>query len=138
MAENKTKPTARSVDAHIAAIAHDAQRADCLALVELMRRATGEPPAMWGPSIVGFGKYRYKYASGREGESCLAGFAARGTGLAIHLSPDAPGQQALLARLGKHTMGKSCLTLRRLADVDMGVLEQLVASSVAETRRRHP
>lgn len=92
---------------------------------------------MWGPSIVGFGSYSYKYESGRTGESCLTGFAVRGKELVVYLVAESPEQQALLARLGKHKMGKACLYFKRLADLDAKVLEALVAASVAETRRRH-
>jgi hypothetical protein len=92
---------------------------------------------MWGPSIVGYGSHRYTYESGRTGEICLAGFAIRGRDLVIYLLPDAKGQDALRSRLGKHTMGKSCLYFRRLADLDKTVLEQLIADSVAEVKRRY-
>lgn len=91
---------------------------------------------MWGPSIVGFGSYRYTYDSGRSGEAPLAGFAIRGRELVIYLAPDQDEQKSLLPRLGPHKMGKSCLYFKRLADLDRSVLEQLVTASVAEVRRR--
>lgn len=103
-----------------------------------MRKVTKQPPVLWGPSIVGFGRYAYTYASGHSGESCLVGFASRKGDISIYLSVASPTQQALLSRLGKHKMGKSCLSIKRLADVDAKVLEQLVAGSVAEITRRHP
>lgn len=137
MAENKTAPTGASVAAHLAAIDDPTRRADCKALVKMMTRVTGQKPKMWGPSIVGFGSYHYKYDSGREGDSCLAGFASRKADLVVYLVGSPPGQDALLARLGKHKMGKACLYLRTLKDVDADVLEQLVAGSVAEVKRRH-
>ena len=92
---------------------------------------------MWGPTIVGFGSYHYKYESGREGEACLTGFAARGKELVVYLVASGPEQEALLARLGKHRMGKACLYIRRLADIDTAILEQLVRDSVAELKRRY-
>lgn len=133
----KTRPTRANVQGYIASRASDAQRPDCQALIALLGKVTGEQPKMWGPSIVGFGKYRYRYESGRTGESCLTGFAIRGKELVVYLVADGNDQASLLARLGPHKMGKSCLYLKRLADVDTGVLEQLVAGSVMEVRRRH-
>lgn len=137
MAGNKTLATDASVDAHLAAVASDGQRQDCAALIELMGRVTQQPPTMWGPSIVGFGSYHYRYESGREGDACLTGFAVRKHEIAVYLVASGPDQDALLARLGRHRMGKACLYLRRLADVDAAVLEQLVAGAVAEVRRLH-
>jgi NAD(P)-dependent dehydrogenase (short-subunit alcohol dehydrogenase family) len=93
---------------------------------------------MWGPSIVGYGRYTYRYASGTSGESCVTGFAIRGRDLVVYLVAESPRQEALLARLGKHKLGKACLYLKRVADVDLAVLESLVAEAVAEVRRRHP
>jgi len=93
---------------------------------------------MWGPSIVGFGSYHYKYPSGHEGDSALAGFAARGSELVVYIAADFEGRDVLLAKLGKHKTGKVCVYIRRLANVDLKVLETLVARSVAETKRRYP
>ncbi len=137
MAENKTKATEVSVDAYLAAVENESVRADCQALAKLMAKWTKEKPKMWGPSIVGFGAYHYKYDSGREGDSCATGFAARKNEIAIYLMAEAADQAELLGRLGKHKMGKACLYVRRLADVDAGVLQQLVQGSLAELRRRH-
>lgn len=137
MTDNKTRPTAVSVDEHIAAIPNEGQRSDCLALVELLGKITREKPRMWGPTIVGFGSYHYEYESGREGDSCVTGVAARGSELVVYLAASSPGQQALLARLGKHRMGKACLYIRRLGEIDMAVLEQLVSGSVTEIKRRY-
>ncbi|MES2129546.1 MAG: DUF1801 domain-containing protein [Pseudomonadota bacterium] len=137
MAENKTKATAASVDAYLAAIEDEARRSDCVALSRLMAKASGEKPVMWGTGIVGFGSYHYVYDSGREGDSCLVGFASRKGDISIYLTADFPGIEDVLARLGKHKRAKACLYVRRLADVDLQVLEQLVAGSVAERRRRH-
>ncbi len=134
----KTKPTRVSVASHIAAVANEEQRNDAQTLVALMRRVTKQEPRMWGPSIVGFGSYHYKYASGHEGDSALTGFAARGSELVVYIAPDFEGRDVLLARLGKHKTGKVCVYMRRLANVDLKVLETLVARSVAETKRRYP
>ena len=134
----KTKPTEVSAESHIAAIGNVGQRNDAQTLVALMRRVTKREPRMWGPSIVGFGSYHYKYASGHEGDSALAAFAARGSELVVYIEADFEGRDALLAKLGKHKTGKVCVYMRRLADVDLKVLETLVARSVAETRRRYP
>lgn len=137
MAENKTRPTGASVDDHIAAIADEGRRDDCRALVALFTRVTGQPPVMWGPSIVGFGSYTYKYESGHGGECCVTGFAARKNDISIYLMEGGPEQEQLLKQLGRHKMGKACLSVRRLSDVDLGVLEQLIAGTVAANRRRY-
>lgn len=93
---------------------------------------------MWGPSIVGFGSYHYKYASGHEGDSALAGFAVRGSGVVVYIEAGFEGRDALLAELGKHKTGKVCVYIRRLANIDLRVLETLVTRSVAETKCRYP
>lgn len=137
MAQLKTQPTDASVDAYIASRASPAQEADCRALMALLEKVTHEKPRMWGPSIVGYGTYRYTYDSGRTGEMCRAGFAIRGRELVVYLISEGAEQEALRARLGTHRMGKSCLYLRRLADIDASVLEQLVAGSVAQLKARY-
>jgi len=136
MAENKTKATEASVAVHLAAIADESRRKDCEVLAQLMTRATHEQPRMWGPSIVGFGSYHYKYESGREGDSCLVGFAARKGDISVYLMGAFPEREALLARLGRHKLAKACLYLRRLSDVDLAVLEELVARSAAAVKDR--
>ncbi len=133
----KTLPTQVSVAEHIAARATPAQQADCQMLMALLQRLTGEPPAMWGASIVGYGAYHYTYDSGRSGTMCRTGFAIRGRELVVYLVAEGDDQPALLARLGPHKMGNACLYIKRLADVDTAVLEQLVAGSLAALRRRH-
>lgn len=138
MAVAKTKPTDVSVESHIAAIRNEEQRNDAQALVTLMRKVTKQEPRMWGPSIIGFGRYHYKYASGHQGDSALAAFAARGRELVVYLAPAFEGRDALLAKLGEHRTGKVCVYIRRLADVDLKVLESLVARSVADTKSRYP
>ena len=134
----KTKPTEVSAKSHIAAIASEEQRSDAQILVALMRRVTKQEPRMWGPSIVGFGSYHYKYASGHEGDSAVTGFAARGSELVVYIAADFEGRDVLLAKLGKHKTGKVCVYIRRLANVDLKVLETLVARSVTEMKRRYP
>lgn len=128
-AKIKTQATEVSVDSFIDSVEHPQRQADARILVELMGRVTGEPAVMWGPSIIGFGRYHYKYESGREGDMCAAGFSPRKTSLVVYLLAGAGSQQELLARLGPYTMGKSCLYIKRLADIDMAVLEQLIRES---------
>ena len=137
MAESKTKPTDASIDEYLASRASAAQLSDCKALIALLQRVTGQAPLMWGPSIVGFGSYRYPLASGKTGESCATGFAIRGKELVVYLVAEAPDQASLLAKLGKHKFGKACLYFKRLADLDQKVLEQLVRGSLAELKRRY-
>jgi hypothetical protein len=137
MAKNKTKPTGASVKDYIASRANEQQRADVRELMALLKSITRQPPKMWGPSMVGYGTQRYTYESGRTGEIPLAGFAIRGRDLVVYVYADSRRQKALLATLGKHSMGKSCLYFRRLGDLDKSVLEQIVAGSIAEFRQRY-
>ena len=137
MAENKTKPTEVSVAAFIAALPDEAKRADAKALVKLMQSATGEKPKMWGPSIIGFGTHHYKYESGREGDSCVVGFSSRKSDIAIYIVADFPGREDILRELGKHKLGKGCLYIRRLDDVDKKALERIIAASFAERKKKH-
>ena len=134
----KTQPTKVTAESHIAAIANEEQRNDARRLVALMQKVTRQEPRMWGPSIVGFGSYHYKYASGHEGDSALAGFAARGRELVVYIADGFADRDVLLAQLGEHKTGKVCIYIRRLANVDLKVLEKLVVRSVAETKRRYP
>lgn len=136
MTENKTSPNDASVTAFLAAVDDAQRREDCRALVAMMSRITGQPAVMWGPSIVGFGTYHYRYESGREGDMAVTGFSPRSKDISIYLMAESPDQADLLARLGRHRMGKACLSIRRLSDVDVDVLEQLVSGSVAALRHR--
>jgi hypothetical protein len=138
MAETKTKPTGASVKAYLDAIEDESRRKDCRVLAALMRRVTGCAPKMWGPSIVGFGSYHYEYASGHSGDSCLVGFSSRKGDISVYLMAGFEGADELFAALGKHSRGKACLYIKRLVDVQLPLLEQLVARSFAETRRRYP
>jgi hypothetical protein len=137
MADNKTQPTKLSVAAFIDGLMDETRKADAKVLVKLMQGATGEKPAMWGPSIIGFGSSHYKYDSGREGDMPVVGFSPRKAATVLYSVMGFSGSEALLAKLGKHTTGKGCLYLKKLADVDQKVLEEMVVKSVAASRARH-
>lgn len=134
MAGLKTRPSGASVEAFVEGIADDTRRGECRAVLDLMRRVTGAEPEMWGASIVGFGSYHYRYASGREGDWFLTGFSPRRRDLTLYIMSGFEGHQDLLLRLGPHKTGKSCLYVKRLSDLDVAVLEELVAASVAHLR----
>ncbi len=138
MAEIKTKETGASVADYLARIENPELRADCQAVSRMLAKLTGNKAKMWGPSIVGFGKYHYKYDSGHEGDMCIAGFAARKPSLVVYLATEFEGRDELLAKLGKHKIGKSCLYIRRLSDIDTKVLEKLVTLSVDMVKRKYP
>ncbi|MFC3714468.1 DUF1801 domain-containing protein [Sphingoaurantiacus capsulatus] len=138
MAETKTRATAASVDDFIAA-AEPPQRSEDAKIVDAMlRRVTGETPKMWGPTIVGYGQYHYRYDSGHEGDMCRLGFSPRKTQLVLYVLTGAEGEDALLAKLGKHSTGKSCLYIKKLADVDMGLLEEIARRSLACMKEKYP
>jgi hypothetical protein len=138
MAENKTRATGADVGAFVDSVPDPQRREDARALCAVMERATGEPPRMWGPSIVGFGRYRYRYESGREGEAPPVGFSPRARELVLYLAAHSERTEALLARLGRHKGGKSCIYVKRLADLDEAVLEDLVADSYKAAHERYP
>lgn len=143
MAETKTRPTGMSVGEFIAQVDDPRKRADSAVLIDMLERVTGEKAKMWGPSIVGFGRYHYKYDSGHEGDSCLAGFSPRKAEFSIYLNggyfPEVQSkQEALLQKLGKHRMGKGCLYVKRLEGIDLKVLEQLIKLSLENLRARYP
>lgn len=135
---NKTKPTKASVKAFIDAIKDDDQRKDARALLALMRRATGSTPRMWGPSIVGFGTYHYKYASGREGDYCVTGFSPRKGTLTLYVLAGLHLHADTLKKLGKHKAAGSCLHIKRLSDVDLPTLTIIVKQGVAHLRKLTP
>ena len=135
MAQNKTKPTKASVTAFVGALPEQARRADAKALIKLMSRASAEKPKMWGPSIIGFGTYHYKYESGREGNTVLVGFSPRKAGLVLYGLTGTDKTASLLSKLGRHTTGKGCLYIKKLSDVDQITLEQLIVRSVDAKRR---
>src|SRR5690606_24444143 len=130
MSEPKTKPTGESVTAFLDRVEDDRKREDAYAVMELMREVTGEEPQMWGDSIVGFGSYRYRYASGREGDWPLTGFSPRKQNLTLYINSGFEEYDGLMQQLGKHKTGKSCLYIKRLSDLDLDVLRQLVRESV--------
>jgi hypothetical protein len=135
MAEIKTKATRASVAGYIAAITDEERRRDCKQLVKLMTSITSKPATMWGPSIVGFGSYHYKYKSGHEGDMCITGFSSRKPNISIYILAGCATQKKLLAKLGKHKMAKACLSVRRMADIDVKVLRELIEGSIAEMRQ---
>jgi hypothetical protein len=130
MAELKTQPNDASVEEFLGGVADEQKREDCLTLVELMRQATNADPRMWGDSIVGFGTYQYKYASGREGDWMQVGFSPRKQNLTLYIMAGFSRYEELLKTLGKHSTGKSCLYIKRLDDIDMPTLRTLVQESV--------
>lgn len=137
MAEPKTKPTRASVAAFLKTVEPPERRKQRQALVALLKKVTGEAPRMWGTSIVGFGTYRYVYASGREGDWPLAAFSPRKQNLTVYVMEGFDASPDLMTKLGKFTTGKSCLYVKTLEDVDLKVLEQLVARSVEATKKRY-
>jgi Domain of unknown function (DU1801) len=136
MAEAKTKSTNVSVTEFLDAIADEARRRDCYAVLEMMKEVTNAEPKMWGPSIVGFGSYHYKYDSGHEGDSCITGFASRKDSLVLYLMGRDEKFEAQLVKLGKYKSGKGCLYLKKLADVDLKILQALIKSSVRNVQTR--
>ena len=138
MAGSKTQKTNASPRVFVGGLEDETRRKDCQALMKLMKKVTNEEARMWGPSIVGFGNLRYKYASGRAAEWFLVGFSPRKRDLTLYLMGGVERHPKLLARLGKHKTGKSCLYLKSLADVDMGVLEELIVAAVTFLRKTYP
>lgn len=138
MSELKTQPQDGSVEAFLDGIENEGRREDCRAVAQLMREVTGEDPVLWGPSIVGFGSYHYRYESGREGDWFLTGFAPRKTALTLYIMAGFPRFDELMERLGRYRTGKSCLYVNRLDDVDLDVLRELVTRSVEHMRAAYP
>jgi hypothetical protein len=137
LAELKTKQTEASVDAYLDAIEDPRRRADCVAISALMKNVTKCEPKMWGPSIVGFGSYHYRYETGHEGDACLAGFSSRKPEIVFYIAEGFESREKLLHQLGKHRIGKVCVYIKRLSDIDVAVLEKLVKASLVEMRRRY-
>ncbi|MFP4438788.1 MAG: DUF1801 domain-containing protein [Chloroflexaceae bacterium] len=137
MAELKTQPNEQSVTDFLNAVTDAQKHQDCATILELMQEVTGEQPRMWGGSIVGFGSYHYKYASGREGDWFLTGFSPRKQNLTLYIMAGFDAYDELLQRLGKHKLGKSCLYIKRLADIDLATLKDLVRQSVEHTRKTY-
>ncbi len=137
MAEMKTRETGASVEAFVAGVTPERRKCDSLTLLNLMRRVTGLEPKMWGARIVGFGRYHYVYESGREGDYLIIGFSPGKAALSVYVMPGFSGFQALMARLGKHKIGKSCLYINKLDDVDLAVLEELLGDAFAHMKRKY-
>lgn len=137
MSTLKTQPTDASVDDYLARVTPDHRRRDATTVLEMMRRLTGEQPKMWGSSLVGFGRYRYRYKSGKDGEWFLTGFSSRKQALTIYIMPGFAEFDGLMQRLGTFTTGKSCLYVKKLNDIDIDVLEMLVERSVATMKAKY-
>ena len=138
MADQKTRPTGEDVVQFLNAIKDEHRRQDCFTLLELMQETSGEQPRLWASSIVGFGEYHYRYASGHEGDAALVGFAPRKPNLSLYVLSGFEGQEQLLEKLGKHKAGKGCLYIKRLDDIDLDVLRQLVQGTVDLIRQKYP
>jgi Domain of unknown function (DU1801) len=133
--KNKTVPTRVSPSKFLDSVDNERRRADGLEVLKMMEKASGEPPVMWGPSIIGFGRYHYRYESGREGENMIVGFSPRKQNLVLYIG-SALDDEKLMARLGKHKRGTGCLYINTLDDIDRDVLRRLVAKAVSSTRKR--
>lgn len=138
MSENKTQATDADVRAFLEAVEHPVRREDGFALLDLFSRITGYQAKMWGPTIIGFGRYHYKYESGREGDFLATGYSPRKANLSIYIMPGYHDYTASLERLGKHKLGKSCLYVNKLADIDMAVLEELIRAGLTDLNRIWP
>jgi len=138
MPETKTRATEVAVEDFIAAIEHPQRRADALVLDQIFRRVTGFVPRLWGPSIIGYGRYAYTYDSGHSGETCATGFSPHKANLVVYILPGYADFDALLERLGKHKLGKACLYINRLSDIDLEILEQLIRAGLADLGTRWP
>ena len=138
MSANKTVKTDASVQDYMDAITPEARKADCEVLLAMMQEISGHPPKMWGASIVGFGEYHYKYESGREGDASRIGFSSRAQGIAIYIMPGAEQMKEEFSSLGKHKMGKSCLTIKRLSDINELTLVQIMQKSLDIMAEKYP
>lgn len=138
MAKTKTTKTEVDVLDYIDAISDEQKRADSYKLIELMSDITGLQPYMWGPSIIGFGNYHYKYESGHEGDAPLAGFSPRKAAISLYVEGKFPQREELLQQLGKHKAAVACIYVKKLSDIDLSVLKEMVIASMNETRKRYP
>ena len=140
MSDNKTRPTRKSAAKFVQSVEHDRRREDAATLLALFNRVTGLPPVMWGDSLVGYGKYHYKYESGREGEFFRTGFSPRKQNMVVYIMPGFKGKKiaSKLKKLGKHKTSSSCLYINKLADVDLAVLEDIVQEGLREMNERYP
>ena len=138
MSDLKTQPHDGNVEAFLQSVEHDKRREDSFVVLEMMKEITGEEPRMWGPSIVGFGNYHYKYESGREGDFFLAGFSPRKQNLTLYIMSGFSHYEELLQKLGKHKTGKSCLYINKLEDVDLSALKEMIRESVKMMKKKYP
>jgi hypothetical protein len=138
MPEQKTKPTEVSVQSFLDNVSDEGVRDDCQELIKIMKNITGEPPKMWGRSIVGFGEYYYKYESGHEGYSCLTGFSPRKQNLSLYVMPGVAEKTDLLEKFGKHKAAKGCLYIKRLGDIDIEILKKLIKATVDQLKKKYP
>ncbi len=137
-AENKTKPTKQSVSAFIKAVENDTRRRDATTVLAMMKKITGERAKMWGPSIIGFGEYHYKYESGREGDMLNVGFSPRKANMVLYVLGSLKENDPLFSKLGKFKRGRACLYVNKLDDVDLNVLEKVIAKSYKTTKKNWP
>ena len=137
MAELKTKENKASVKKFLNSVKDEQKRQDSFKILEMMKKITKEDPKMWGPSIVGFGSYHYKYASGHEGDMCMAGFSPRKEALTIYILPGFEKYDSLMKKLGKYKTGKSCLYIKRLDDVDRNILEEIISTSYGYMMKKY-
>lgn len=138
MAKNKTTATGASVEAFISSLPDVKKKQDSYTLINIMRDMTGHEPYMWGPAIIGFGNYHYKYESGREGDAPIAGFSPRKAAFSLYFEAEFPGRKELLARLGKHKEAVACVYVKKLADIDLEVLKKMIVVSVEQTKKLYP
>lgn len=134
MAKNKTFETENSVTDFINSVADETKRADSFRIVEIMEKHSGYPAKMWGPAIVGFGTYHYKYDSGREGDTPMVAFSPRKAAIALYLSTNFPAKETLLQKFGKHNTGKGCIYLKKLSDINLDVLNEMIVASIAHSK----
>ena len=137
MSGNKTVPTKASVEAFIEAVPQEEKRNDCFKLLEVMQSITGEAPVMWGPGIIGFGSYHYRYDSGREGDMLMTGFSPRSQNISLYIMSGFGRYESLLKKLGKYKTGKSCLYVKRLSDINMEILEELIRDSYNHCKSKY-
>ena len=138
MAKIKTTVTSKSVTEFINSVSDEIKRKDSFQIIEIMQKQTGFEPKMWGPSIIGFGNYHYKYESGHEGDMPLAAFSPRSTAIVFYFAEEFENREALFQRLGKHKIGKVCVYIKRLADIDISILKKMITNSVKDTKSRYP
>lgn len=138
MTELKTKATAVKVEDFLDKVEPEEKRQDSYTLLKMMEEVTGAKAKMWGPSIVGFGQYHYKYDSGHEGDMCITGFSPRKAALTVYAVPETLNKTKLFAKLGKHKLSKACIYIKKLTDIDLSVLRKIIEESVEETRKKYP